>query len=316
VTAWFRENPRAAGIGVTLAALALLGVAVALGWALFTREPPITGLGPSALPSASNTAPSPSASSPSALATSTTEPTYPLSSTLAFPAPAGILPAGSRAVVTLDGLRVREAPGLNAAVRDTLPTGTVVEVDGRWGPIVVDGIDWYWVLTEGGPLSGYVAASSGGVHYLDLVPNRCDELQQPDLASLTSHMAWERLACFGDRSLTVMGTYGCPVCGEDLPGTYEPYWLASPANLNYLGWPNPITLHFPPDLGLAGPANASIVRVTGHFSDPASTTCVISDAPGQHGVPVDPVFAEIWCREQFVVDSYEVLGTDPDFTHV
>ena len=308
--AWFREHRRAAGIGVTLAVLALLGVAVALGWALFTRTPPPTGLAPSTQPSASNPAPS-----ASALATSTAAPTYPLPSTPAFPAPPGVLPADSRAVVTLRGLRVREGPGLDAAVRDTLPTGTVVEVDGQWGPIVVDGIDWYWVITEDHLLSGYVAASSGGVRYLDLLPPRCDELQ-PTVARLTSHTAWERLACFGDRSLTLTGTYGCPVCGVEEPGTYEPRWLASPENLSYLGWPNTITLHFPPDSGSAGAANGSIVRVTGHFSDPVSTTCVISDAPGQQGVPVDPVFAELWCREQFVVDLMEVIGSDPDFTHV
>ena len=310
MTTWFRENPGTAAIAVTLAALALLGIAAALAWALFTRTPPRTGLAPSTHPSASNTAPS-----ASALATSTAAPTYPLPSTPEFSAPPGVLPADSRAVVTLDRLRVRDGPGLTAGVRDTLATGTVVEVDGQWGPIVVDGIDWYWVITEDHLVSGYVAKSSGGVPYLELLPARCDELQ-PNLASLTSHTAWERLACFGDRSLTLTGTYGCPVCGVEEPGTYEPRWLASPENLSYLGWPNTITLHFPPDSGSAVAANASIVRVTGHFSDPASTTCVITDAPGQHGVPVDPIFAELWCREQFVVDLMEVIGSDPDFTHV
>ena len=227
--------------------------------------------------------------------------------------PADILPTGSRVAVTLDGLRVREGPGLATAVLQTLAIGTVLEVGGRWGPTVRDDIDWYWVITEDGLVSGYVAASSGQVEYLALLPNRCDELE-PDLASLTSHKAWERLACFGDRSLTLTGTYGCPVCGAFEPGTYEPGWLASPENLSFLGWPAPITLHFPPELGLVGPANGSIVRVTGHFSDPASATCVISGAPGHFDEPVDPLHAEIWCREQFVVESYEIIGTDPDFT--
>jgi len=36
---------------------------------------------------------------------------------------------------------------------------------------------------------------------------------------------------------------------------------------------------------------------------------------GVVGAEVDPVLAELYCREQFVVDSYEVIGTDPDFTY-
>ena len=65
------------------------------------------------------------------------------------------------------------------------------------------------------------------------------------------------------------------------------------------------------------PPNASIVQVTAHFSDPASSTCVIH--PTMEGVEigaeVDPVIAQLWCREQFVVDAYEIIGTDPDFTY-
>lgn len=234
-------------------------------------------------------------------------------STPGFEAPAGILPPNSRATVTLEGLRVRDAPGLEAGVRDTLAAGTVVEIVGTWGPIPVDGIDWYWVVPDVS-LAGYAAVASGGDRYLELLPPRCQE-GEPDLPALLAITPWERLACFGDRSITVTGTYGCPVCGaEPFPGTYEPSWLASPLNLYYIGWPNAITLHFPPAAGLDAPPNASVVRVTGHFSDRASTTCVIRDPPGQYGAPVNPVSAELWCREQFVLDAYEITGTDPDFS--
>ena len=64
--------------------------------------------------------------------------------------------------------------------------------------------------------------------------------------------------------------------------------------------------------------SGSIVRVTGHFSDPASTTCVLNGADWSTGEPLpaagpDPRIAELYCREQFVVDAYEIIGTDPDF---
>jgi hypothetical protein len=64
-----------------------------------------------------------------------------------------------------------------------------------------------------------------------------------------------------------------------------------------------------PESELEIPAEGSTVRVTGHFSDPASTTCriAISDL-----MAVDPMIAELRCRERFVVDAFEVIGTDPD----
>jgi hypothetical protein len=235
-----------------------------------------------------------------------------------FEAPAGILPPNSRAVVVVDALQVREQPGLNAVVVDTLPAGTVVELAFAWSdPVAVDGIDWYRVAYKG-DLAGSVAAGVGEDRYLELAPPRC-EGGNPDLAALTHITDWERLACFGDRAITVTGTYGCSVCGiaYTIEG-FEPGWLADPDNLNYLGWQEgAITLHFPPASGLEGAPNASILRVTGHFNDPVSSTCVIR--PTMEGVviraEVDPVIAELWCREQFVVDGYEIIGTDPDFTY-
>ena len=32
-------------------------------------------------------------------------------------------------------------------------------------------------------------------------------------------------------------------------------------------------------------------------------------------LPRDPANAVLYCRERFVVDSYEVIGTDPDFEY-
>ncbi len=68
-----------------------------------------------------------------------------------------------------------------------------------------------------------------------------------------------------------------------------------------------------PDSGLEIPADGSIVRVTGHYSDPASTTCSMATFDGELAIAVDPRTAELYCREQFVVDSFEVIGTDADF---
>lgn len=76
-----------------------------------------------------------------------------------------------------------------------------------------------------------------------------------------------------------------------------------------------LVLHFAPQSGLEPPPNASIVRVTGHFNDPASTTCVIAAPDHELSDPIDPPTAELYCRERFVVDGYEVIGSDPDFMY-
>jgi hypothetical protein len=126
------------------------------------------------------------------------------------------------------------------------------------------------------------------------------------------------LACFGDRPLTVEGTYGCAGCGGTFVGDFEPMWLAYPLT-GHLLWGDYesrgllVEMRVAPDSGIEPPAQGSIVRVTGHFSDPRSTTCSMTTFVGERASPVDPRTAELYCRERFVVDTFEVLGTDPDF---
>jgi hypothetical protein len=123
---------------------------------------------------------------------------------------------------------------------------------------------------------------------------------------------------FGDRSLTFEGTFGCNGCGGMTRGDYEPGWLAYPMNFDWLfpdyqsntGY---LELRFAPDSDLERPEQGSIVRVTGHFNDPASSTCTMSTFDGERAVSVDPRTAELLCRERFVVDAYEVIGNDPHF---
>ncbi len=228
----------------------------------------------------------------------------------AFEAPAGVLPPASRAVVLVDALHVREEPGLSAPVVATVAAGAVVSVFG-WHKAEADGSAWYEVGFQA--QHGWAATGAGGEQYLEIVPPRCPGAA-PDLAGLTSLTAWERLACFGDRPQTVTGTYGCGGCGGTAAGTYEPTWLVAGVNVDFL-WVKwraggALPLHLAPDSGLAFPPEGSIVRTTGHFNDPASTTCVISGTL----FVVDPEAAVLFCREAFVVDAFEVTGTDTNFT--
>src|SRR5688572_3509021 len=129
---------------------------------------------------------------------------------------------------------------------------------------------------------------------------------------------WEHLACFGDRWLTFEGTFGCAGCGGAAPGEFEPAWLAYPLSFDWLfpdyaSGPGYLELRFAPDSNLGLPAQGSIVRVTGHFNDPRSATCKMSPFEGEQATQVDSRLAELTCRERFVVDGFDVIGTDPDF---
>ena len=75
----------------------------------------------------------------------------------------------------------------------------------------------------------------------------------------------------------------------------------------------PLALRFRPS-GPARPEPGSIIRVTVHVDDARSARCSIKEFDEDDTlVAVDPATAVYFCREQLVVDSYEVLGTDPDF---
>ena len=236
----------------------------------------------------------------------------------------GILPPDSIAVVMVDGLRVRDAPSLAGGIVASFPAGTRVAVPGNpssLGPLTADGYDWYLVVhreVEDDPATetlGYAAAGDPAAPFLATLKPRCDRAAHITLTG------YERLACLGGGQVTIEGTYGCGECGGLAPGTFVPEWLAHP-----IFPPLPvltakpgtgigrIDIHFPPEAGLAYPDEGSIIRLVGHFDDPAATTCEI--AAGEPEVPADPRAAVMYCRERLVVDSYQVIGTDPSYPGV
>jgi hypothetical protein len=249
-------------------------------------------------------------------------------------APEGIIPPGSVARALADGLRIRHEPSTDATLIDELPSGQLVAVGfapgaGSWGPVDAGGFAWYPVrrlgdLTElpalpGGVFElegefGWAAAGDESGPYLELVPPRCPT-RPVDLATLEAMQPWEQLACFGDEQLTIEGAFGCVGCGGEFVGTFEPSWLANPTNLNLLSVDpsvrlGPFAVRFPPT-EIEPPEPGSIVRITGHFDDAEAAGCTV--APGDPPAPVNAQTAELYCREQFVVESIEVTGTDPDF---
>ncbi len=249
------------------------------------------------------------------------EPTPTASSapTLAFEPPDGILPPNSIVRVVVDTLQLRTEPGLGAPVEGTALKGDQFSVAGWSGPVRRDGLDWYRLgPATVGDLDAWAAAGSGADSYLEVVRPECPVVD-PDLSMLISMGSWDRLACFDDRSLTLEGTFGCGVCDGVYPGEFTPAWLAHPIAGNFL-WAEfqaeagPLVIHVPPDSGVEIPTFGSIVRAFGHFSDPVSTSCSISTFDGEGPITVDPRTAELYCRERFVIDALEVIGTDPSYS--
>lgn len=262
----------------------------------------------------------------------TTEPTGPSWT----PRPAERLLLDSLVYVQVDRLNVREMPTVNAKILDVVEQGDFLRI-ADYGPFSHDGYTWYWTvfLAKAGepPVSstvnvrdsdgvrGWIAVGQGDASYVKRLKPRCPPVI--DLASIEHMLGSELLACFGGNSIELVGTFGCSGCGGARPGTFEPDWLANPLNFSFLTeYPvtdrlGPFVLHFPPS-GPAAPPVASVIRVRGHFDDAAAETCTISVIDplkpfGDDLIEISAAAAHLACAQQFVVESVEVLGTDPGF---
>ena len=341
-----RARRRASPLPMVIGVVVLAILAVVLLLIVLDGNEPTGSASPT--PGASGDASASAAGSPSAAPSgdASASPTSPDASASAAPVavgpPTGITPVGSLVTVTADGLRLREEPTTSGAVLATLAAGEtlfLVTNPNSLGPVEADGFSWYvgmyapgyadWPLNppgfgdgpSGDPrVFGWFAAGSESEDFVELQRARCPV--GTDIDGLYAATPWERLSCLGDQQITVEGTYGCGGCGGLAPGTFDPEWLADPINFHLLTPPwadlppvvEQLVLHVPPDVAAPGSEQAgSVLRVTGHFDDARSTDCVI--APGEPGseVPANELAAEWYCRLQFVVESWAVVGTDPDW---
>jgi len=238
-------------------------------------------------------------------------------------------------------LNVREGPSLSTTRVATVDKQSVFVLVG-YEPTLADGYVWWYVsqvansidgelpplpirLHTSGPVAGYIATAKGPTPYVEALAPRCPTAWE--LANVAAMIGGERAHCSADKPVTVTGTMTCGPCeGIGPPQTYEPRWLADES----LSWlptaPNiewqDLELKFPPELAPGGFAGfdkppvpyGSIVRVVGHFNDPRSASCVVAlyvDDDTSH--PVADSYAEQACRQEFVVESFEALGIDPDY---
>jgi hypothetical protein len=316
-------------------------IGVALALLVVACSSPAPSVSPGATPSAA-----PSGLPAETLGPSpTSSPSAPPPSAMPSPAPSSaafeVLAPGAAVQVAVKDLSLRRKPSTGSKRIAVLDRGDILIISpgggvfAGWGPVAANGYQWYPVIrpqvsstdgglpalpqlpfTEGPFVSGWVAASDGSRPYLVPLPPRCPTPR--DLTNVAGMLDAERLACFEPQPFVLQGTYGCGGCGGVLIGTYKPDWLANPFEANFLTTDvtttrGPVSLHFRP-AGPEPPAAGSIIKATVHVDDARSTRCGMRGIDSEGAVvEIDPRTAVLWCRERLVVDSYEVIGTDPNF---
>lgn len=236
--------------------------------------------------------------------------------------------SGAAVRVSVADLNVREFPFTSSKRRTTLPRGAIVAVRSV-PPVDSEGYIWYagivvsregvvpslptpipdWDADE---VFGWFAAGTRNTDYVTRVDPRCtDEVSLRNVAAMTP---FERVTCLGDETIEVEGSFECNACTSHIFGEYEPSWLANPNVLGYL-WDVPsegpgLNLRFPP--AMDRPEEGTRIRVQGHMSDAAAADCIMDmdywwppENIVNHAVP--DVVARHLCRQEFVVERYDIL---------
>jgi hypothetical protein len=230
----------------------------------------------------------PAVASTSSAASPTAAPSFP-------PFPSVELPPQSRARLAV-AMDAYANPGEPTAA--TLDAGTEVIVAS--GPREVELATWYEVQFppdgDSARLFWVRVDDPTALTPVDLpCPSSADEM--------LGMLAWDRVRCFGDAPVTVEGTVDHCQGGVVF---VEPGWLA------YACWGisdanGTITIHAAPDSGIAFPDEVVRARLTGHFDDPASTSCLYLGDPDPLGSTPSASEQVLLCREAFVVDVFDIL---------
>ncbi len=283
-------------------------LAVALGDGNGTATDPSASAGASIVASASAIA----SGAPSIEPTPSPSPT---------PALAPVMANRSIIEVGADPLNLRQQPNDGSSILAEMPPGRRLFVIGE----PTDGAElrWYRVGVVSGPdcpedcnLIGYVATPAAAEEPAWIAEVAIDCPSSPMThAQLTALLPLEALHCFGRNDVTVAGTVDSPCCTPPSAIRLTPEWLAgpAPASLRQEGTPTfVVEFRANPEGDLEVPERGDVVRVIGHFEDPAATSCraeVDADEAGAEPVQLpDPARVILDCRATFVWTAYEVTG--------
>lgn len=299
-----RRTPRWLPAALIAGAIASIGAGALLAVILDDRRDPVA------------TDPSPTATETASLAAS--QPTAPSESASPTPEAAALIANLGIARVVTDVVDLRSQPNDGAGVVAQLQTDWRLFIIGE--PTEADDLRWYRVATvaDSGCLDpcdliGYVATPVAAENpALEAVAIDCpiSPMSFDDLGVLAP---LEALHCYGRNEIVVTGTVASPVGGYEGPFAYSPAWLAHPIAIPFLATAQGAALGFRPhpDSDLEPPEGGDVVRVTGHYEDPAATSCRVTVDPAfadeEHDLP-DPALVVLTCRATFAWTDYEVTG--------
>ena len=249
----------------------------------------------------------------------------------------GKVRATSVAQVAVDRLPVMTAPDAAAQTAGrALRSGDRVYV--AQGPRRVNGTDWYAVLWQDrDTVYGWVPGAQSGHRTLAARPPVCPGIA--DWAAFKELVWWERLACFGGRTVSAdmwlrmskpqpelslscgywamkatTGSGGRPAVA-DTTCVASPAWLAGVTGLlgERPGGIETMLAYDPTKVDVSALGTGTRwLRVTGSFNNPAASECrVLNQGTGLDLVP--PAEAAIYCDSVFVVTSLEpASGPEPE----
>ena len=224
-----------------------------------------------------------------------------------------------------DALNLRRQPSESSNILAELPPGRRLFTIGE--PTDAGELRWYRVGVVAGPdcpedcnLIGHVATPTAADEepWITEVDVDCPSSPMTH-GQLTALLPLEALHCFGRNDIVVTGTVDTPCCSPPSPIVLTPEWLAGqgPAFLRQEGSVTfVVEFRADPEAGLEVPERGDVVRVIGHFEDPAATSCRAEvDESFFEGQPSpepvqrpDPARVVLDCRATFVWTDYEVTG--------
>ncbi len=237
------------------------------------------------------------------------------------PAQAPIIANRSIVEVGPGAVNLREQPSEEANLLAELPPGRRLFVIGD--PTDAGDLRWYRVGVVSGPdcpedcnLIGYVATPVLAEEEAWIAEVAIDCPSSPMTGEqMASMLPLEALHCYGRNEITVTGTVDTPCCIPPNPIRITPNWLAGPAPA-FLRFDGnvilPVEFRADPSSELEVPERGDTVEVTGHFEDPAATTCraeIDEEVSGDDPVQLpSAALVVLNCRATFVWTDYEVTG--------
>jgi hypothetical protein len=234
------------------------------------------------------------------------------------PAPATTpiaLAPGSLVEVLFPGVNFYLTPDRNGDMLSDLPHGERLWIVD--GPTPAGGESWYRVQWQPTPtydgIPGWMPDTLDGHPVVEPVALRCPSSIR-DVVDLVDLVAAERLACFGDRPITLGPVTLRGGVDKTSPATGSPAWLADSATIAMFGSAGPQGVEGPllvraePDLATL-PLDTWL-EITGHFDDPAAAGCQRSWTGDAGSTPSPETTAEqvFSCREQFVITAVRTVA--------